>query len=365
MSGPNEFVTSLNSIQSAFITRQEVIEALSTILPSLSSFSTIAFGTSPNPSFSTITMNPNGQISGYVPIQTSNVIFTTNAQPAGFAQKLILGSAQPSSSNCITAVDVNNSNAPLQGSQVVVRNGAAGSLGGVYQSILPQSNVFTSANGLSQVPYIVWNGATGLTANIALSNISTINGSPPNVNPTTYTTLSGTTINNSGVITTPSVVGVSSLNALPISAYQNSNSQPWVSYAVTNTATSGNLNFTAGVGYTALSFSNCPIPTTSGREVTISIPISYNITTPPASVTTLTIEAFLGGNLTGGTSVSQIVPITPTTSGGRITLCGVATVNGSQPTVNIQTTGGGTFTANFTQGAGTIPRQFFFQTLGF
>ena len=207
MSGPNEFVTSLNSIQSAYITRQEVIEALSTILPSLSSFSTISFGTSPNPSFSTITMNPNGQISGYVPIQTSNVIFTTGSQPAGFAQKLILGSAQPSSSNCITAVDVNNSNAPLQGSQMVVRSGAAGSLGGVYQSILPQSNVFTSANGLSQVPYVLWNGQTGLTANIALSNISTINGSPPNVNPTTYTTLSGTTINNTGVITTPSVVG--------------------------------------------------------------------------------------------------------------------------------------------------------------
>jgi len=360
----NEYVTSANAIESLYITRQEVIQAISTIVPALSSFSTISFGVTPNPQFSTITMPSGGIIQGFAPIQTSNVVFSSGAG-AGFAQKLVLGSVQPNNANAITAADFNNSNAPFQASALVARTGSNNGISGVYQSIYSQSNVFNSANGVSQLPYLAWNGQTGATNAIALLNISTINGSPPNVNPTTYTTLTGTTINNSGVLTSPSVVGVSSLNALPISAYTNSNSQPWVPYTVTNTATSGNLNFTPGTGYTALSFSNCPIPTTSGREVTISIPIAYAITTPPTSVTTMTIEAFLGGSLTAGTSVSQIVTITPTTSQGRITLCGVATVNGSQPTVNIQATGAGTFTANFTQGAGTIPRQFFFQSLGF
>ena len=359
MSAPNLFVTSANRNQSLYITREEVIEAISS-LGTLSSFN---IGYPANPIFSTVTLPATGSIAGFAPIQTSNVLFP-GTPASGYANNLKLGATAPAQNYSITSVDVNNSNAPLQGNQLVARSGLFNS-GGIYQSIRPQSNAFVSADGLVNLPYLSWNGLLGSSANVALTNISTINGSSPNVNPTSYTTLTGTTINNSGVITSPSVVGVSSLNALPISAYQNSNSQPWVSYTVTNTASSPIINLSAGLGFTALTFSNCPIPTTVGREVTISIPISFTITTPPSIPQTLAIEAFLGGGVTGGTQVTQQVTILPTTTIGRITLCGVATVNNVQPVVNITVTGSGTFSATFVQGAGTVPRQFFFQSLGF
>lgn len=360
----NEFVTSANAIESLYITRQEVIDAISTIVPALSSFSTISFGVTPNPKFSTITMPSGGIIQGFAPIQTSNVVFSSGAG-AGYAQKLVLGSVQPNNANAITVADVNNSNAPFQAGSLVARNGSNNGISGVYQSILPQSNVFTSANGVSQLPYIAWNGQTGATNAIALLNISSINGSPPNVNPTTYTTLTGTTINNSGVLTSPSVVGVSSLNALPISAYTNSNSQPWVSYAVTNTA-SYPFSLTSGTQTTVLSFSNVPIPTTSGREVTISVPVNIQLNPVPAGDVTLQVEAFIGGSLTLGTQVTNMIYVGANSLANlRTTLCGVATTNGTQQVLNIVITASQNVNVIVTQGAGTSPRQFFFQTLGF
>lgn len=367
MPSPNEFVTSLNSFNSAFITRQEVIEGLSTLVSDLSgiNISTFAFGTSPNPLFSTITMNPNGQINGFVPHQTSRLVFN-GLNIAGYANKVILGSQIPALSNAITAVDANDSNAPILGSQLIARTGPANAASpGGFQTITGQSNLFVSADGITNVPYIVWNGQTGLNNRIALSNISTINGSPPNVNPTTYTNLSGNNITNSAVITTPSMVGLSSLNALPISAYQNSNSQPWVSYAVTNTA-SYPFTLTSGVQTTVLSFSNVPIPTVAGREVTISVPVTINLNPAPAQATNLIVEAYIGGSLTQGCQVGQIITVGPNSlANQRITLCGVATTTGTQPTLNIVVTSDGNVTINATQGAGTTPRQFFFQTLGF
>lgn len=360
----NEYVTSANAIQSLYITRQEVIDAISTIVPALSSFSTISFGVTPNPSFSTISMPSGGVIQGFAPIQTSNVVFASTTA-TGYAGKLQLGNIAANSLQALTVSETTATNtAPIKASAFVAQTGAVFGANSYLTLNATGINANPAAGGVN-LPIISWNGQTGASANIALSNISTINGSPPNVNPTTYTTLTGTTINNSGVLTSPSVVGVSSLNALPISAYQNSNSQPWVSYAVTNTAASGVINFSPGTSYTPLTFTSCPFPTTAGREVTISIPISYQITTPPTAPVSLTIEAFLGGSLTNGTQVTAIVPVLPNTSGGRVTLCGVATTNGSQPTVNIQTTGSSNFAATFVQGAGTTPRQFFFQTLGF
>lgn len=356
MPTPNLFVTSANGGESLYITREEVIQAISS-LGTLSSFN---IGYPANASFSTISLPPTGLIGGFAPIQTSNVVFSATTS-AGAAGGLKLGNIGAVSTVALTSVDQNGNTAPLRANNLLATSGNA--LGYAAGFGLTPTGLVAFDSSATTTPVISWQLAT--PTSISLTNISSINGSPPNVNPTSYTTLTGTTINNSGVITSPSVVGVSSLNALPISAYQNSNSQPWVSYTVTNTASSPILNLSAGLGFTALTFSNCPIPTTVGREVTISIPISFTVTTPPSIPQTLTIEAYLGGSITGGTQVTAQVVVLPTTTIGRITLCGVATVNNVQPVVNIAVTGSGTFSATFVQGAGTVPRQFFFQTLGF
>ena len=67
--------TNANPQESLYITRQEVIQAIS----SIGNLSSISLFSSPNPSFSTISMNANGIINGFVPIQTSNVIFQSTS----------------------------------------------------------------------------------------------------------------------------------------------------------------------------------------------------------------------------------------------------------------------------------------------
>jgi hypothetical protein len=252
---------------------------------------------------------------------------------------------------------------PFVGSSYVARSGqVAGS--SPYHQFLNNAIQVVDLAGSSPIQWMNWNSLVGSNSRIALNNISTINGTPVGAGITSYTNLSGNNLSNSQVITTPSIVGVSSLNALPISAYQNSNNQFWVSYAVTNTGTQS-ASLVPGTGVSILTFPNVPIPTVFGREVNVSIPINFSVTTPPASVANLTIDAFLGGSLTNGTSVSANYTITPTTSAGRVTLSGTCTTNGIQPTLIIQVSASANMTVSFVQGAGAVPRQFFFQTLGF
>ena len=348
-----------------FISRQEVIEGLSTLASDLSGLNISSFNLAipANPSFSTIRMPATGLISGYAPIQTSNVILQSSLG-AGVINKIQTGGFANQSNIAMAAADSTGATAPIVASSYAAKLGGINSAA-TYHQLLPTGLQVVDAAGASPNQWMTWNTLVGANSRIALNNISTINGTPVGAGITSYTTLSGSNINNSAVIATPSMVGLSSLNALPISAYQNSNSQPWVSYSVTNTA-SYPFSLTSGTQTTVLSFSNVPIPTTQNREVTISVPITIQLNPAPAQATNLIVEAYIGGNLTQGCQVGQIITVGPNSlANQRITLCGVATTTGTQPTLNITVTSDGPVTINAIQGAGTVPRQFFFQTLGF
>lgn len=358
MPRPNEFVTSANQNYSLYITREETIQAISSIVPLLSTFSTITFGVSPNPKFSTIAMNPTGQISGFVPIQTSNVIFasTTNVGAAG---GLRLGNVGQTSNAAVISVDQNGNAAPIRASAFLANLSGAGGYSAGWGFTNQGFTTFDGQN--AQTPVLTWQ--FGNNARIALSNISSINGAPVNANPTTYTNLSGNNITNSQVIGTPSIVNLSSLNGLAMSNYLNQ--QPWVPYTVTN-ITPVSQALTANIQTSVLGFTAIPIVAPFGNKaINISVPITITPTGTLASPLNVMIQAFVGGQATGGSGVQQQVSFAAgqgTGNGRTITLSGTCICNGNQASLAIYAIADQNITLSFVQGSGSFNR-FFFQQI--
>jgi len=327
----NKFVTSLNANTSAFITRQEVIQALSTIVPELSTLniSSLIFG-SPNPLFSTVTVNPSGQINGFAPIQTSNVIFAANAglqKPAN----LRLGYVGNQSTSALCVTDSANNLAPMRATNFIAN---AGSASGFSAGWAFSSNGFVTVDGNGAAnPILTWQFGNSNT--IALSNISTINGSPVGSQIQTYTSLTGSNITNTGVIATPSLVSLSSLNGIALSNYANN--QLWVPYTVTVTAAS-NITMVANTPQTVLQFNTLPVTSAVGKYVNISVPISVAPATGSvAQQTNVQLIAYLGGNVVGNTGVSGCCSLSPGTANSPriVTLSGICAANGPTPTLQI------------------------------
>lgn len=345
-----------------FISRQEVIEGLSTLASDLSGLNISSFNLAipANPSFSTIRMPATGLISGYAPIQTSNVILQSSLG-AGVINKIQTGGFANQSNIAMAAADSTGATAPLVASSYAAKLGGINSAA-TYHQLLPTGLQVVDAAGASPNQWMTWNTLVGANSRIALNNISTINGSPPNVNPTTYTTLTGTTINNSGVLTSPSVVGVSSLNALPISAYQNSNNQPWVPYtAATNP---GAQTLTPAVRTLITTWSNIPVPPVSGRAAGLSIPIALSMQGTITSNVNVLFSAALGGSFSPGSEVAQQFTFEPAMGPNVsiITLSGVGQMAGAQPVVNIYAT---TWSSGVQVAVAGASSKFFFQPLGF
>ena len=357
MPTPNEFVTSANAKTSLYITREETIQAISSIVPLLSSLSTVTFGVSPNPLFSTITMNPSGQINGYVPIQTSNLIYPTTGGQNQLAS-VIRGTFNGAANASLAPRDSLGNGAPITCAGVEVRtNAVASSPAGITVNPTGMTYAWGSTN---QKPIIAVQAFNDGLNTVALNNISTINGSPPNVNPTTYTNLSGQNITNTGVITTPSMVSLSSLNGVPLANYLNS--QSWVPYLVANT-TPTNQIMVANQLYTVLTFTGLPITAGLGKFVNISVPILVSPASGSvAAQTNVALYAQIGGNITNSTmgvgAMAQLSPGSANTS-RLITLSGVAQVNGPNATLQIQAVADQNVTLTFLQGS--FGTKFFFQ----
>lgn len=357
MPSPNEFVTSANAKTSLYITRNEVIEAISSIVPALSTFSSITFGTSPNPNFSTIAMNGSGVITGFVPIQTSNVIFASTTQlfAAGNLRLCAVGT-QPN--RALGPTDTQGNMAPLRANNFyATAGGSAGFAAGWAFS----SNGFVTVDGNGNAnPVLTWQ--YGNSNAIGLQNISTINGAPVGQGITTYSNLTGVNINNSGVVTTPSIVSLSSLNGIPLSSYTNQ--QLWVPYTVTVTAAS-NVTMVANVPQVIFTFTGLPITAGIGRFINISVPI--NVSPASGSVgaqTNVSMTAFIGGNVSPiNTGVSAATALSPGSANGvrQVTLSGIASVNGPNNTLQIQAVCDQNVVLTFQQGSYYL--KFFFQQI--
>ena len=287
----NRYVTSLNEMTNMFITREEVITGLSTIFSDLSgiNFSSINFGVGPNPSFSTINMNPSGTIALPANVNTRALNLSTVGalQPVQAFGSGFQNLGFTSNSGTQYAIPW----AAGFGAQSGTVNAASND-----KMFYGPSNIlgYPGAGGAAQF-LMRWNSAAPAGSNFSLTNVSTINGQQVGTSVTSYTNLTGNNITNNQVIASPSIVGVSSLNALPISAYQNSNSQPWVQF--TPSSSPGVVTLSSSARALALTFSNVPIPAVSGRAVNFSgkfnLSVQGGITTP----VNLNAFTFIGGSI--------------------------------------------------------------------
>lgn len=357
MPRPNEFVTSANQNTSLYITREETIQAISSIVPLLSSFSTITFGVSPNPKFSTITMNPIGQISGFCPIQTSNVIFNASTTVVSQAGNLQLGNIGATTNSALCVTDNNGNMAPMRATNFLATAGGASGFAAGWG--FTNQGFVTFDGTAATTPVLTWQ--FGNNQKIALQNISTINGNPVGSTITTYTSLTGQNITNTGVITTPSIVSVSSLNGVPLSNYANS--QLVVPYTVTVTSPV-NVVMAANVPQVVLTFTGLPITAGIGKFINISVPI--NVSPASGSVaaqTNVTLSAFIGGNVSLNTGISGTTCLSPGSANGlrQVNLSGVVAANGPSATLQIQAVTDQNVTLTFQQAS--FYTRFFFQQI--
>ena len=265
----NQYVTSANSLESLYITRQEVIETFSTIVADLSGMSTITFGVSPNPSFSTISMASGGLISGFAPIQTSNVIFQVSTG-IGFASKVVLGSVGTAAKSAITSSDFLGNTAPMEASAFVAQTGPV--LGSASFLTLNAAGINANpAVGGVNLPILSWNGNTGSNVKVSLNNISTINGAVPSFSG--YTPIIQTMFGTQGLVTGKSITS-------------------GTEFLLTSTAT------TFGIS--------------TGKVYDISVPVSVSLVPSPGVGGTVVLCASLQGNYaSGGGARTYCVPIQP------------------------------------------------------
>lgn len=189
-----------------YISRQELTQFFSTLSNDLSGvdLSGLIFNV-PNPKFSTIQMNPTGSITG------ASLVSATNA----------LGISSVLATYNRPYTTATNPNFSL---------GFRDNIGGtdysalVFGSVMSKAQIFTDDVAQYMVPNA--NGFFGQTSNtipvttlntavnqVALTNVSSINGNPP-TGGTTFTTLTGTTLNATNVNTT-NLNNVTQFNGLP------------------------------------------------------------------------------------------------------------------------------------------------------
>ena len=206
-----------------YITRQEVIDFASSVVQYISAggLSSINVNVGPNPSFSTINLNPTGSVNmngaalttaASLGLSTNNgFVLGLNAASGGFV---------PTSINTPAAQQVGgiqiNSGFVRSVYQTPGNPTGASQKGWVFNrdGIYGASNDDWTGSGVSGVPGLNWLGSNGNNLWV-LQNISTINGVNPNTTGTTFTTLTGTTLNSSNV-NTNAVNNISSFNGFPV-----------------------------------------------------------------------------------------------------------------------------------------------------
>jgi hypothetical protein len=301
---PNQIVNSLNTGTSAFITRQEVVQGLSTIANDLSGFNFSNIFANPNPMFSTITVNAGGNTQGGAQVFAGNaigissVLETYNRMFASGSDPFVLGIRNGA-----------NQYQPLALSQVWVKPNVF--TNEVATVVAPASFNYATAIG-TNYPVINFNTATN---SVALSNISSLNGLNPTTAGTTFTSLTGSNITLSGMLTSPQVVNLSSINGSPyVPAYNSSYSGTYGITAPSGTATLiGSITLPAGT-------------LKPNTNYIFDVPLIFT-SFPPGQPTgmVLNVGLRLGGN--GQINYQYPLFITTSSQGLAISLSGVAQTN--------------------------------------
>jgi hypothetical protein len=161
-------------------------------------------------------------------------------------------------------------------------------------------------------PIINLNTATNT---VALSNISSLNGLNPTTAGTTFTSLTGSNITLSGMLTSPQIVSLSSINGAPyVPAY--------------NSSYSGSFGITAATGAATL-IGSITLPAGTLKPNTnyiFDVPLIFT-SFPPGQPTgmVLNVGLRLGGN--GQINYQYPLYITGSSQGLAISLSGVAQTN--------------------------------------
>jgi len=208
--------TNISPGTSQFVTRDEVLQGLSTLAGDLSGVNFSTFFNQPNPTFSTITMNPTGNIRLPQNITTQTVALST---VGGIIPTQSQGTGGQFNGLGITAGLSGTAYGDLYTKNVIANNGL---------TTANNDKLLYGYNGIAGLPaaggtqgFMGWNPTNALP--FQLSNVSTINGIPPNTSGTTFTNLSGVNLTTSGMLTSPQIVSVSSINGLPYQAAAASN----------------------------------------------------------------------------------------------------------------------------------------------
>lgn len=323
---PNQTYAGVNN--NLYISRAEVLEAISSI-GGLSTISNLF--TTPNPLFSTITMNPNGLIGGFAPIRSSNVVFATTSPVVNAAAQLKLGTVGNQSTNALVVADSLGNTGVMRAQRYIANIGGVNGYGAGW-SFTNAGFVYVDGND-AQTPVIT--APVGAPQNIALQNISSINGSAVGQQITTYTNLTGSNITNSQVIQTPSIVGISSLNGSNINTFANQ--QLWVSRTIS--PSTSNVNMTANVPQTIFTINNLPVTVAVGRYINVSIPMGVSPASGSAATQiNVTFTAYIGGNVTQNTGVAATACLSPGSANNNrlATITGVVSANGPTNVLTIQ-----------------------------
>jgi hypothetical protein len=258
----------INSATPDYITRAEVIDFASSVIQYISAggLSTISFNVGPNPSFSTVQINPTGNIG-------MNGAALTNATSLGISS---IGSLQArpwtTAQNAATVVAADGSGLEGLQAQTLIAKLTNGTVNnpGVY---MDKTGLWGASNDTwtgSYTPGMTWLGSNGANQWV-LQNVSTINGTPPNTTNTTFTTLTGNTLNSSNV-NTNAVNNISSFNGAPVIAEMDT------SYTMTT------VNGLADNTFTVLTTINTPftVPTDAAVLASVNIRIgSFASGSPP------------------------------------------------------------------------------------
>lgn len=292
--------TNLTPGTSQFVTRKELVDFASTITNDLSGID-IGFLFA-NPNFSSITMNATGSIDGGISVSATGALGLSSIQLAYSAPYL----GTPYVPSLIGALT--NQYQPLGFSGAIIKPGATG--GNFYTAITPTTaSIYNTTN----IPSQIWNMNT-TAMQLALTNISSINGVNPTTAGTTFTNLTGSNLTTTGTLTSPQLVSLSSINGLQFStAYSN----VW--------AGGGSVTAPSGVPTLVASIS---LPTgflKPNTNYTFDVPILVG--SLPVSPTGFVL--FMGCRLGTNGTVNYQIPLYITTGSGGVSMqmTGVAQTN--------------------------------------
>lgn len=253
-----------------FISRSEVIQGISTLAGDLSGVNFSTFFNQPNPIVSSLTVNGSGLISGASGLVVRDSVTVSTAK------------LQYNTSNQFVLADLLTNYASLGTSAVYAQGG--GINGGATRVQLTPSQI-AGRTSVGVVQPLATYTSTAPANQWQLTNVSTINGIPPNTSGTTFTNLSGVNLTTSGMLTSPQIVSVSSING---SQYAGVVQGTYIASTTPSVAT--------GVPTVALLIS-CPAGTLKTNEAFLyDVPILMGAFPPSPTNFQLLFGVRLGGN---------------------------------------------------------------------